>query len=247
MLLSHSASYLPVFLAGQQNILWCKRFSWPISALISSLYAQLSKLFELFLEEHSNQKEGNLRNEIGETNCNKACATTSMNWPDYLGYFGPNTVLALNYAVRMLSKSATLLDDSKFIEFIQKCLNQSAILFNFRRSFSGKLFCPFIKIVEFRSRTYVRDIDDPFSTLSKWLSDIYLQSNVRKSWKWAEQFIHKIIEPFIDKYRPLNSICYFPQYAIFDDIIPALLKSVASIFTYYVWFYWRAHRQRLVT
>ena len=44
-----------------------------------------------------------------------------------------------------------------------------------------------------------------------------MQSNVIKSWKWAEQFIHKIIEPFIGKYSPLKSPGLFSRYSIFDD------------------------------
>ena len=199
--------------------------------LISSIHAPLSSLFHVFLEKHSNDKGANLGNEIGETGCNMFCLAERMNWPGYHAFYVPYN--ALIYVVRMIMKSRTLLDDPTFIEFFHKCLNHSTMISKFWSSFSTETDWNFIRIVEpgyISSGPYGVD---PFSTLSELLSYSELQRNARKSLNWAEQFIQKIIEPFIEKYSPLR----IPRNLLMNTILDPKIENPDIVQNWYLEFH----------
>ena len=186
-------------------------FSWQVSNLfsnaihmggaptiISFLHPHLSMLFEFFLDKHSKAKGDNGRNEIGLTDCKRFFPPARTYWPEYLQFFILPNRRSLEYAVRMICKSENLLNEPTFIEFFHRCLNHSAMVFKTWRSLSEKPDLKFVQIVELDYISSVADVVDPFWTLNQWESYPELQRNIRTSWTWAEQFIHKIIEPFIE-------------------------------------------------
>ena len=223
-------------------------FSWEVTHLFSdaenlagsptiiySLHASLSKLFEFFIEKHPYAAGDNVANELGFSGCAQAKSYR----PELLQSIPLSNRMILDYAVSIICKSETFVNDSTFIEFFLRCLNYSTIIYEFWSSFSDINVPKGIRIVEFDYISYMPEITDPIWMLNHWRSYSELHSNALKSWNWAEQFLKKIIEPYIEKYSPLRIPRLFAQYIIHERTLygqyDKFLNTVAvSNIIYYV-------------
>ena len=105
----------------------------------------------------------------------------------------------------MINKSISLIHDSKLVHRVFSMLAyQCTIGSKFWRSFSDWPNVTWITIIEFVYHSYWLDVVSPFLSLLNWLSTRELQSREQNLWKWDDKIIHKMIEPFIEKYRPFK-------------------------------------------
>ena len=65
-------------------------------------------------------------------------------------------------------------------------------------------------------------------SLITWLSIPELESNAHYSWNCAEQFIHRIIEPFIEKYSPLKIPTNLSRDSLYKQRLDRIFISISK-------------------